>query len=453
MRDKTILLADDDENFCKVLEYNLGEIGYQVIPSRSGEDALQIFKDREVDLVITDIKMPGMSGLELLYEIKRLNPEMLVIVITAYGSVDTAVDAMKNGAFDYITKPFNRDELHLTIEKAFHMRRLVSENIRLHQQLVERFSFANIIGGSKKMQELFELAGRVAQTDSTVLISGESGTGKELIARAIHFNSPRRDKNFVAVNCSSIPETLLESELFGYTKGAFTGAVKDKEGKFELADGGTLFLDEVRDLPIELQPKLLRVLQEKEIDKVGGLKPVKINVRIITATNRLLEDAVKSGEFREDLYYRLNVVPLVIPPLRERKDDIPILVQHFLHKFNAGDCKVAPDVMTAFKRFHWPGNVRELENVIERALVLRKDKGCITIQDIPDNIGRGDILPVERLLIDIPDEGIQLEEVEKGLILYALKIKNGNQTQAANFLGITRQTLIYRMEKYGIRAS
>jgi two-component system NtrC family response regulator len=242
---------------------------------------------------------------------------MLVIIITAFGSVDTAVDAMKNGAFDYVTKPFNRDELRLTIEKAFQMSRLSNENLRLHQQLVERFSFSNIIGGSKKMQELFEMAGRVAQTDSTVLISGESGTGKELIARAIHFNSKRRDKNFVAVNCSSIPETLLESELFGYIKGAFTGAVKDKEGKFEFADGGTLFLDEVRDLPIELQPKLLRVLQEKEIDKIGGSRPVKIDARIIAATNRSLEDAVKSGEFREDLYYRLSVVPLTVPPLRE----------------------------------------------------------------------------------------------------------------------------------------
>lgn len=451
MRDKIILLVDDDESFCKVLEYNLREIGYQVIPSHSGEEAIEVFREKEVDLVLTDIQMPGMSGLELLYEVKRLNPEMLVIIITAFGSVDTAVDAMKNGAFDYITKPFNRDELHLTIEKAFQMMRLSNENLRLHQQLVERFSFSNIIGGSKKMQELFEMAGRVAHTDSTVLISGESGTGKELIARAIHFNSNRRDKNFVAVNCSSIPETLLESELFGYIKGAFTGAVKDKEGRFELADGGTLFLDEVRDLPIELQPKLLRVLQEKEIDKIGGSRPVKIDVRIIAATNRSLEDAVKSGEFREDLYYRLSVVPLTVPPLRERKDDIPLLIQHFLHKFNAGPCKIDAEVMAAFKMFHWPGNIRELENVIERALVLGQDKGRITLQDIPENIGRKDISQVERLLIDIPDEGIQLEEVEKGLILYALKIKNHNQTQAANFLGITRQTLIYRMEKYGIK--
>ena len=451
MRDKIILLVDDDESFCKVLEYNLKEIGYQVIPSHSGEEALDVFREKEVDLVLTDIQMPGMSGLELLYEMKRLNPEMLVIIITAFGSVDTAVDAMKNGAFDYITKPFNRDELHLTIEKAFQMMRLSNENLRLHQQLVERFSFSNIIGGSKKMQELFEMTGRVSQTDSTVLISGESGTGKELIARAIHFNSKRRDKNFVAVNCSSIPETLLESELFGYIKGAFTDAVKDKEGKFEFADGGTLFLDEVRDLPIELQPKLLRVLQEKEIDKIGGSRPVKIDVRIIAATNRSLEDAVKSGEFREDLYYRLSVVPLTVPPLRERKDDIPLLVQHFLHKFNAGHCKIDAEVMAAFKMFHWPGNIRELENVIERALVLGQDKGRITLQDIPENIGRKDISQVERLLIDIPDEGIQLEEVEKGLILYALKIKNHNQTQAANFLGITRQTLIYRMEKYGIK--
>ncbi len=445
-----ILIIEDDDSQRRVLEYNLQQEGYMVHTAANGEEGLELLKDADIDVVISDIKMPKMNGIELLSEIKRIAPDIQIILITAYATIDSAIEAMKLGAYDYIRKPINRDELKIAVKKALELKRLVTENLRLHQQLVDRFSFSNIIGGSASMKEVFEIMARVAKSDVTVLITGESGTGKELCARAIHFNSERVDNNFVVVNCSSIPKDLMESELFGHVKGAFTGAFRDKEGKFELANDGTIFLDEIGDLHSDLQAKLLRVLQEKEIDRVGGMEPIKIDVRIIAATNKNLLDATKASEFREDLYYRLNVLEIPLPPLRERKDDIPLLVQHFLHKFNASNCRVGPSVTAALLQYNWPGNIRELENVLQRAVVLRKNEEMITLHDLPDNIKNAPI-PLTSIMLDIPENGIQLEEVEKTLILQALQKKAWNQTQAAKLLSITRQTLIYRMEKYSIK--
>jgi len=327
---------------------------------------------------------------------------------------------------------------------------LRTRNQLLQSQLVERFSFENIIGSSSAMAEIFEMIRRVAPSEATVLIKGESGTGKELIARAIHYNSVRASGNFVAVNCSTIPENLLESELFGHKKGAFTGAINDKIGKFELSSGGTIFLDEVADLRYELQAKLLRVLQEKEIERVGDPRPIKVDIRVVAATNKNLEKMLATGEFREDLYHRINVVPLVLPPLRERCDDIPLLVHHFKIKLGAPECVVDPEVFAVFKRYSWPGNIRELENVIQRSLLLRRRPQRLTVEDLPDNIRATAARPLH-FLLNIPDEGIDLEEVEKELLIYSLRKHDGNQTRAARFLGITRQALIYRMEKYGLR--
>lgn len=445
-----ILIIDDEGSQRRVLEYNLQQEGHETHTAASGEEGLEILKNSPIDVVITDIKMPTMNGVELLSEIKRLYPEVQVILITAYATVESAIEAMKLGAYDYIQKPLNRDELKMAVKKALELKSLVSENIRLHQQLVDRFSFSNIIGGSAKMQDVFDLMARVANSSATVLVSGESGTGKELCARAIHFSSERAKTPFVVVNCSSIPEGLLESELFGHVKGAFTGAVYDKQGKFELADSGTIFLDEIGDLQSDLQAKLLRVLQEKEIDRVGGITPISIDVRVIVATNKNLVNAVQVGEFRDDLYYRINVVEINLPPLRERKDDISLLVQHFLHKFNASHCQVEPPAMTALLEYNWPGNIRELGNVIQRAVVLKKNEDRMTLQDLPEHI-RNAPVSWTSLELNIPDTGIQLEEVEKALILKALQKTDWNQTQAAKLLGITRQTLIYRMEKYDLR--
>lgn len=445
-----ILIVDDESSQRRVLEYNLQQEGHETHTTASGEEGLEILKDSPIDVVITDIKMPTMNGVELLSEIKRLYPDVQVILITAYATVESAIEAMKLGAYDYIQKPLNRDELKMAVKKALELKSLVSENIRLHQQLVDRFSFSNIIGGSAKMQDVFDLMARVANSDATVLISGESGTGKELCAKAIHFSSKRAKKPFVVVNCSSIPEGLLESELFGHVKGSFTGAVYDKQGKFELADTGTIFLDEIGDMQSDLQAKLLRVLQEKEIDRVGGKKPIPIDVRIIVATNKNLVNAVQAGEFRDDLYYRINVVEIDLPPLRERKDDISLLVQHFLHKFNASHCQVEPQAMAALLGYNWPGNIRELGNVIQRAIVLKTNEDRLTLHDLPEHI-RNAPVSWTSLELNIPDTGIQLEEVEKALILKALQKTDWNQTQAANLLGITRQTLIYRVEKYDLK--
>ena len=443
-----ILVVDDDASLRKVLTYTLSEAGYEVLEAGSGEEALDVLAAQTPDVVITDLRMKGMHGLDLLAHVKEQLPQTLVVVITAFGSVDSAVKAMKKGAFDYITKPFDRDALILSIRRALRYRAVASENVRLRQELVGKFSFSNIVGATNVMQELFRSVARVAPTDVTVLIEGESGTGKELIAKAMHFNSPRAGRPLVTVNCAAIPPELLESELFGHVKGAFTGAHRDRTGKFELADRGTLFLDEIGDMPPELQVKLLRFLQEKEIDRVGAEEPVKLDVRILAATNQDVERLVTEERFRMDLFYRLSVVRVHVPPLRARKEDIPLLVDHFLQKSHAGECRVLPDALETLKEHHWPGNVRELENVIERALILRGKASEISREDILlDSVGRP---APARSAVVMPEEGLKLGEVERDLIISALRKTAGNQTAAAKLLGITRQTLIYRIRKHNL---
>ena len=446
---KTILIAEDNESLRRVIEYNLSNKGYRVLLANNGNEALNIFKSEDVDIVITDLQMEKVDGLELLEEIKRLKSNALVIMITAHGSIETAVKAMKLGAYDYITKRFSRDELQIIIEKALNLQSLMSENIRLRQELADRFSLGNIVGASSKMKRIYDMVARVAKSDSTVLLQGESGTGKELIARAIHFNSSRAKKPFITVNCSAIPETLMESELFGHVKGAFTGAVKDRIGKFEAAEAGTIFLDEIGDIRKDLQVKLLRVLQEKSIDKVGSTQDINVDVRVIAATNILLETAIEKGRFREDLFYRISVIPILLPPLRERKDDIPLLVQHFMAKHDGKDCKILPEVLDVLNHYDWPGNVRELENIIERTIVLKKEDNVISPEDIPDHIKIKQLR--SQMSLEIPDEGVKLEEIEKALIINALNKAEQNQTRAAELLNISRQTLIYRMQKYDIK--
>jgi two-component system NtrC family response regulator len=432
------------------MEFSLTEAGYKVQAAASGEEGLTLFEMGPFDAVITDITMPGMSGMEVLAKIHERDEGLPVLVITAYGTIESAVEAMKKGAFDYITKPFNRDELRLTLDKALRMRRLEKENVELRAEITDRYCFESIVGSSEKIRDVLDMAGRVAASDASVLITGESGTGKELLAKGIHYNSPRADGPFVAVNCAAIPEHLIESELFGHVRGAFTGAVKDKEGKFELATSGTLFLDEIGDLRVDLQAKILRALQERQVDRVGGKHPVSVDVRIIAATNKDIERAVKEGSFREDLYYRLSVITLHMPPLRERRDDIPMLVQHFLKKFNRGsDVRIDPEALAMLTAYGWPGNVRELENSIERASVLKRGD-TITPAELPDKLKK-EKTSVENIILNLPDEGIALEDLEKSLIIKALEKHKGNQTRAAEYLGITRPTLIYRMEKYGIK--
>ena len=446
-----VLLIDDDQSLRRVIEYSLVENGFAVRPASSGEEGFSLFQKESFDVVITDITMPGMSGLEVLEKVHKEDPGLPVIIITAYGTIESAVSAMKQGAFDYITKPFNRDELRITLDRALRMRRLERENVRLRAEVIDRYRFDAIVGGSQKLREVIDLAGRVAPSDATVLVTGESGTGKELLARGIHYSSGRSEGPFVAVNCAAIPETLIESELFGHMKGAFTGAVRDKEGKFELADGGTLFLDEIGDLRIDLQAKILRALQERTVDRVGGVKQVELDVRVIAATNRDLEREVREGNFREDLYYRLSVVILHMPPLRERKDDIPLLAEHFLKKFRpkGSDVRLAPDTLALLSIYGWPGNVRELENVMERASILTRGD-TITPADLPEKLSKR-TAGAAGVLLNLPDDGVSLEELEKALIIKALDKHKGNQTRAAEYLRITRPTLIYRMEKYGLK--
>ncbi len=450
MKKPSILLIDDDDSLRRVMEFSLTEAGYKVQVAASGEEGLRLFEKDSFDAVITDITMPGMSGMEVLGKVRELDERLPVVVITAYGTIESAVEAMKKGAYDYITKPFNRDELRLTLGKALRMRKLEKENVELRAEVTDRYRFESILGVSEKIKDVLAMAGRVAASDATVLITGESGTGKELLAKGIHYNSPRAEGPFVAVNCAAIPENLIETELFGHVKGAFTGAIKDREGRFELANGGTLFLDEVGDLRVDLQAKILRALQERQIDRVGGSHPVSVDVRVIAATNKDIERAVKDGKFREDLYYRLSVITIHMPPLRERKDDIALLVNHFLRKFNRGaEVRIEAEAFSAIKAYGWPGNVRELENVIERASVLKRGD-VITLADFPDKMKK-EKAGVENIILNLPEEGIGLEDLERNLIIKALEKHRGNQTRAAEYLGITRPTLIYRMEKYGIK--
>ncbi len=449
-----ILIIDDDTSLRRVLEYNLQEAGYAVTAAASGEEGLRLFADVSPALVITDMKMSGMDGMQVLKEIKGRSPETLVIIITAFGSVDIAVEAMKAGAYDYITKPFNRDELLLTVAKAMQFCGLVDENQRLKSELADQSDFRTIIGSSPQMEKVFGIVRKVADTEASVLITGESGTGKELVARSLHSGSSRAAESFIAINCAAIPRNLLESELFGHVKGAFTGAIKDKTGKFQLANGGTLFLDEVGELPLELQPKLLRALQEKTVEQVGGTREQKLDVRIITATNLDIEKAVIDGVFREDLYYRLAVIPIHLPPLRQRRDDIPLLLRHFCIKHGAGEIKFDKSCLATLTSYSWPGNVRELENLVERLLIMR-NSDTIAIEDLPDKIRNSprsvaDPVTISACPINLPDEGYPLEQLEREVVVQALERNHWNQTAAARFLRIPRHTLIYRMEKYEI---
>jgi two-component system NtrC family response regulator len=449
---KTLLLIDDDESLRRVVEYNMREAGYRVITAADGTSGLEAFQAEPVDVVLTDVRMPEMDGLELLTRLKAMKPDLPVVVLTAHGTIDSAVEAMKLGASDYLTKPFNREQLKAAVGKALKLADLTTENRQLRQVVAERFSFASMIAGSRAMRGVTETAARVAQSDTTVLLEGESGTGKELLAKAIHFHSSRSRGPFVTINCGAIPEHLLESELFGHRRGSFTGAVTDKRGKFEAADGGTIFLDEIGELPMLLQVKILRVLQEREIDKVGETRPIKVDVRVIAATNRDLEKMIADGTFRDDLYYRLAVVSIRVPPLRERSDDIPLLVDHFLskHAGKLGRARPSVDkaVYSAFNLYAWPGNIRELENVVERGLVLDKD-GTLGLDDLPERLATREHR-VANLRMELPDEGVSLEDVERELLLAALQKHNWNQTRAAAFLNITRSTLLYRMQKFGL---
>ncbi len=447
MTRERVLLIDDDESLNRVLGHQLRKEGFDVVTCTQGAKGLEEFARGDFGVVITDIQMPGLSGMDVLKEVKKKSEEVIVILITAYGTIKSAVEAMKTGAADYLTKPFETDELVLVLRRAIRARDLEKENLELRSQLAERFSFNSIIGRSSRLDAVFRLISKVAPTDATVLLLGESGTGKELLARALHNASGRKEGPFVTVNCSAIPDNLMESELFGHVKGAFTGAMRDKPGKFELAKGGTVFLDEIGDLKTDLQAKLLRVLQEKEFERVGGTKSERADVRIVAATNKDLVSAMKKGEFREDLFYRLSVVPIDVPPLRDRKEDIPLLVDHFLEKFSrTARPAISERALALLEGYDWPGNVRELENVIERAVVL-SGKEMIDEEDLPDFVkfGRSDGCATE-----IPEAGASLQEIEKGAILSALERTGWNRTKAARLLKIPRHVLLYRLKKFGI---
>jgi two-component system response regulator HydG len=451
---QTILVVDDDQAHRTMLRTLLTGWGYAVTEADDGESAITRVHEQPFDLILMDIRMIRVSGLEALAEIKTYNPAIPIIIMTAYSSVETAVDALKKGAYDYLTKPLDFDELKLTVERAMDHSHLKEENRLLRESLGSQFDRHNIVGRSPTMVRLLETVAQVAPTEATVLITGESGTGKELIAGAIHFNSPRREKPFIKMNCAAVTETLLESELFGHEKGAFTGAYRRKEGRFRQADQGSLFLDEISEMSMAMQAKLLRVLQEQEFTRVGGEETIRVDVRVIAATNKELAQKIEQGFFREDLFYRLNVVTLNVPPLRDRKEDIPLLAQHFLDEFavkNKRQVKgFTPQVMDRMLKYQWPGNVRELMNAVERALVFSRSE-YINVEDLPlvlqEEIGREG---QNRLAPgDVPSD-LPLEEVEKATILKTLESSGGNKSEAARRLGITRKTLHKKLKKYRV---
>ncbi len=452
MSGTSILVVDDDESLRRVTQMQLEEAGYETYAAADGTAALRIVEVKKPRLVLTDLKMPGMSGIELLRRLRAQYPDTAVIMITAFGTVQNAVEAMKTGAYDYITKPIDYDELLVILERALE-RGSARETQSLRASLDGKPGFESIIGTAKPLLTVLNMAARAAPTDSVVLICGETGTGKELLANAIHRNSRRKDGPLVTINCGAIPRGLLESELFGHVKGSFTGAIAHKRGKVEMAHGGTLFLDEIGELPLELQVKILRLIQHGDVEKVGASEWSKVSVRIIAATNRNLKAMVEDGSFREDLYYRLAVIPLELPPLRERGEDIPDLAQHLFlaarEKHGRPELRLPSSLLPHFAAHPWPGNVRELENVIERLVVLTAGSE-VTLEDLPEHLQRGKAA-LDEVRLDLPAEGLSLENVEKELIVRTLKKFSWNQTQAARYLDISRRTLIYRMEKYDIR--
>ena len=453
-----ILVVDDEESIREFLEIMLRKEGYEVTCAEDGQKALDLVKKRSFDMVISDLQMPNMTGLELLKEVKTQYPDMMFMMITAFGTTETAVDAMKLGAYDYILKPFKIDEVRINIANALRSQNLEVENRTLKRELVKEYSFQSIVGNSESMHRIYDLVKRVSQTPTNVLITGESGTGKEVVAKAIHYNGPLKDKPFVTINCGAIPESLMESEMFGHKKGSFTGAIADKVGLFEVADRGTLFLDEVGELPLTIQVKLLRAIQERVIRRVGGTEDLKIEVRIIAATNRELEEMVKQGTFRQDLYYRLNVINILTPPLRDRADDIPLLANHFLKKYNERLGKsiqgISDEAMEMMKKYDYPGNVRELENIIERTVAL---EGGATIlpESLPPFVntvsGRKVASANE---IEVTQDGLELDKVmgqiEKELLIKAIHAAGGVKKKAAKLLNITFRSMRYRVEKYNL---
>ncbi len=452
MAGEKILIVDDEAGMPRLLSRVLERQGYAAVPVGSAAEAMQLIAADSFDLVVTDIQMPEKNGLELLREIKDFDPSLPIIVMTAYGTVESAVEALRNGAYDFITKPFETDEIRLTVAKALEHQRLLAENRYLHQELEDRYNFSGIIGSSAVMADVYDMAASVAISNASVLITGDSGTGKELVARSIHYNSPRKEKPFIVLNCAVFSEGVLESELFGHERGAFTGAVAQKKGRFELADQGTLFIDEVAEMSASAQVKLLRVIQEQEFERVGGTRTIKTDVRIVAATNKNLTEQVRNGKFRDDLYYRLNVVHIEMPALRDRREDIEPLVNYFLEKYNRETGKrisqLAPKALACLVAYEWPGNVRELQNAIERAVVLCRGD-VITPRDLPQDV-RGD----SEICLTLPQQGGNLteilEDLERQLIIQTLRKEAASQTRTADSLGIARTTLRYKMEKYGL---
>ena len=455
-----VLVAEDDTNVRRVLVAMLKRAGYGVHPASDGTEAMAILRLHPVDAVISDLRMPNMDGIALLQHIKSTYPELPVIIITAHGTVENAVQALKLGAFDYVTKPFEKDDLKRSVEKAVNTRMLATAEVREDAATFRK----HLIGQSAAMQKVFDIIDRVAATPSTALIAGESGTGKELVAKALHLGSNRADKPFIKINCAAIPRDLMESEMFGYEKGAFTGAVSAKPGRFELADGGTLFLDEIGEIPLEMQVKLLRAIQEQEFERVGGIKTIEVDVRLIAATNRDLLEEIQQGRFREDLYYRLNVVPITLPPLRERPDYLPKLVAHFVGKYNERLSRsvsgLTDDALRALTRYAWPGNIRELENVLERTMLFL-DADIITLEDLPPEVTREGTapahIPIPALHLPAPESGLKevvretTNALEKQYISNALEETGGNVTRAAALLKISRKSLQNKMKEFGLR--
>jgi len=450
-------LVEDDASVRSALGHFLGRLGYDVVEATTGPDAIEFLSEGHYDIVVTDLKLPGRDGMEILRAVQPRAPQTLGILVTGYGTIQNAIQAMRLGVFEYLLKPVNFEELQLVLERARELQRLHMENRQYRQEIQRRFAPQNLIGHSDSMRRILDLIEKVADSDSTVLIFGETGTGKELVARAIHYRSNRMDKPLVPINCAAIPGDLLESELFGYEKGAFTGAHKTKAGRFELADGGTLFLDEIGEMSPQLQVKLLRVLQERSFERLGAVKSIQVDVRIVAATNRDLEASIREGKFREDLYYRLSVIPIHIPPLRDRREDIPVLIEHFLENFNKQKKKevegITPRAMEALVQYSWPGNVRELENLVERLVVIKR-AGTIDLDDLPEKI-RGADFEDNLPRIFLPEDGIQLDaavhRLEKELIIQALKRTNGVKKEAARLLGMKRTTLIQKMRRGNIK--